>query len=107
MNHVPTTQLAGCCFGCGTATDSGLILEGLAEEIAYGLGRLNGGDYTAGTDLVLEYASDSYGCQYGNVPDEPITLDCHACQWRADRAGMVTALRLPSAKLPRHRLDRF
>lgn len=94
-------QLAGRCFGCGVPTDGGLVLHGSAEEVTCGLHRLRGcADIEGAAAFVLEVISRTYRWPYGLVPDGPVSLDCYACAACARRAGMVSALRLPGARLP-------
>jgi hypothetical protein len=90
----------GCCAGCSTLTDSGLILYGLAEEIAVMASRLQEeSDPIGQSDVILEYFSDSFGFEYGKVLDAPIRFMVHACRDCAERAGMRTELLLPGADL--------
>jgi hypothetical protein len=95
------TDIAGTCAGCGTPTDTGLILLGSPELIACRLAMLDPGrDLGAAIALLVGHFREASGDRWAEWLDEPMKLDVWACRDCASRAGVQTALRLPGAALP-------
>jgi hypothetical protein len=89
----------GTCAACMRPTDTGLVFRGVPEWAAAGLARLGVPEDQA-VAIVLGHCAAAFGCEPGEVPDEPITMTVRACADCASGPGFPVAPLYEGAELP-------